>query len=316
MDGEEEIETEDLTSTQEGGNTDSAPEGSPEGEDSETESSEDGPSQEGELSDEETEGSETEGSEEEEAADEAPPQGKSDVDPLAEIRQEIAGLKAERQALLGLLAERKQAPAPPPPDPNADVPDDAIRMALFGASQEQWQPYSPEVRTKAFKLASEHVAREVRAARTPNVRVEGLKADLDRAVLEQVTPLLEDYHSRKAAELVTRHLSPLKDPTLEARARELFTTLPGAKSSNWGEIDLALKTAAALAKAESREKQDKARENKDKAKLVQKGSTGGTKLKGGGGKPNTAKFSANNLPPMKPGERASDYAARIKPYMQ
>lgn len=302
----------DLTAPPEGATTPDTPEAPAEDVDTETETPEADPSPEGESteSDEQVEESDESESEDEPAAEQAPVQGKSDD--LEEVRRELAALRSERQIMLELLKERQQkVVTPPPPDPTADVPDEVLRMALFGDTTGQWQSVPQDMKAKAVKLAQEHVSRTIREARSPKVRVEGLKDELNQAVFEQVAPLVEDYHSRKAREVADKHLTPLKDPVVEKRAKELFAEMPGSKSTNWKDIERALQAAASQARAEALEKRFQEQENRSKAKQVQKGSTGGTKLKSGT-KGSSPKPSIDNPPPMKPGERLSDYNARIK----
>lgn len=312
MPPENENENEDLTPAAAGDTTPNTPEAPAEGDEPQAEEPE------VDLSDEEgsaAEGDETEESdsesEDEPAAEQAPVQGKSEDQD--DWRKEIASLREERRVMLDLLKERQQPPAPPPPDPNADVPDEVLRMALFGDSTGQWKTVPQDIQAKALRLAQEHVSREIRAARSPKV----LKDEIQQAVFEQVAPLVEDYHSRKARELTERHLAPLKDPAMEARAKELFKTMPGANSANWRDIEKALEAAATKARAEVLEKRFREQDNKTKAGKVQKTGNGGTKLKPTG-KPGTpAKVvSKDSRPPMKPGERLTDYFDRIKSYLQ
>lgn len=315
MSGENENENDSpaLTGAPEGATTSETPEAPAESADPADETPEADPSPEGESTDE---GEQSEESteieiEDEPAAPKAPDQAKTND--LEEVRRELAALRSERQVMLELLRESRQkvTTPPPAPDPTADVPDDVLRMALFGDSTGQWQSVPQDVKAKAVKLAQEHVSRTIREARSPKVRVEAIKDELNQAVFEQVAPLVEDYHSRKAREVAEKHLTPLKDPVVEKRAKELFAEMPGSKSTSWKDIERALQAAASQARAEALEKRFQEQENKSKAKQVQKGSTGGTKLKSGT-KGSAIKPSLEAPPPMKPGERLSDYNARIK----
>lgn len=303
-DEKDDIPTEDLTQEDAGDNTPAAPE-DPEGTeagDNPSDESEDSPSQEGEQSVEDPE----EGSEEP-AADEAPVE--DDKPELTSLQKEVERLRAERaeerRVMLELVARsQRQEKAPPSDSPTAGITPDVMKMALFGGPSDQWNAIPADVRAKALKLANDYVARTTQEALNPNSseRVEAL-------VQERIAPLLEDYHDRKAREVTQRHFGKLDEQTKE-RAKELFKTTN--RSSDWRVIEQTMEACAAKAKLESLEKKAKDEQNKVKAQKVQSGKTGGTKLKPGKPNGSAPKFTASNPPPMKPGERMTDYYERIK----
>ena len=310
MSGENEIENEDLTGTSAGGNTGDVEPGHTDAtKDPEAAVPQGGPSPEGELP---TTGDQTEGStgtEDEPAAPEAPaPEAKTDE--LAEFRQELAALKAERQVLLELVQSRNQQPqVQPPPNPNADVPTEAVIMAMYGVNDTNaWNALSPNVREKALKIARAHMERESQKALNPNAEDE-----VEDRVMKRVAPLVEDYHSRRAREVRERHIDTLKDPVAQQRARDLYSQMPGAGSHDWRDIERAVKAAATQARLEMTERRTKEQEIREKAKKVQQGSTKGTKIKASPGPSGTTstKFTWDNPPPINPGERLSDYTERL-----
>lgn len=183
-------------------------------------------------------------------------------------------------------------------------------MAMLGSTEEAWRAYPQEVRERAFKIARDHLDREIERAINP----QDVQGEVERKVLERVQPILEDFHSRRAREVRERHLTPLKDPAVEKRARELFPSMPGSQSTDWRDIEKAVQAAAAQARLEAHDRKLREQENKVKAAQVQKGVNGGSKLKASGTSGNASKTS-KEPPPMKPGERLSDYAERLKAYL-
>jgi hypothetical protein len=310
MSGENENENEDLTENEPGGNTGTVEPGNTGAtEDPESDGTQGGPSPEGELPNTGTEGEESTGTEDEPAADEAPaPEAK--IDELAQFRQELAALKAERQVLLDLVKNQTREPQAiqPPPNPNSDVPTEAVIMAMYGVNDTNaWNALSPNVREKALKVARAHMDREALKALNPDAQDE-----VEDRVMRRVAPLVEDYHSRRAREVREKHIDSLKDPVAEQRARELYSQMPGAGSHDWRDIERAVKAAATQARLEMAERKSKEQEIKEKAKKVQKGSAGGTKIKASTGPSGAApKFSWDNPPPIQPGERLSDYTERL-----
>lgn len=233
------------------------------------------------------------------------------------LREEITQLREERMALLKLLGQQAppKQPVPEKKSDTDDLPLNVIRLALGGATKEEWERIPASQKEKVQRFLAEHNEREARYVADPALRYkEVYRQKVLEDVFEVLNPVLKDYHERRAQGAVERHLTPLKDPKLQSRAREIYAQLPGARSASWDDQEQALRAAAGLAKLERLEQQQANVRQGKAAQNVQRQATGGKGLKA---TPKTGGSQASKaLPEMKEHESLMDYYERIKPHVK
>lgn len=174
---------------------------------------------------------------------------------------ELSRLRAQNEQLLAAMGQllakgppaAQQAPVPRS-DPTPEVSEDAVRLALFGGNEEQWKRIPESEKARALKIAEDYARREVKAALSPKARYEQIREQVLSEVAAFLDPVMSDFHQRRAAEIVQKHLDPIKDPTVRKRAEALFRENPGSASTSWKDLDTVLGTSVKLAMAEAREK--------------------------------------------------------------
>lgn len=174
-----------------------------------------------------------------------PTQGES------EIEQRVKKAEQERDALLAaILQQNKPQPVKSEGPPEESVPEQVMRLVLFGATEDQLKTVPPETLAKARKIAEGYAADEVRFALNPKARYEKVRDLVLQDMTQLLGPILQDYHTRQAQEAVNRHLNPLP-PKLQERAKAIFRGLPGASSTDWGVLANTMEVAAKLAEFEA-----------------------------------------------------------------
>lgn len=286
-----------------------------ESEDDDDEPGPDESGEQGEESEESDEPESEEGDETEESTDEEDePEEPETDDPLAHLRSEVERERALNAKLMDMIQSKSPAAPSNQVDTYDDVPDDLLKLAVFGAPQEAYANFNPAAVARAKQAADRHWSAVLKAVRNPEVAFEQIKGKVDGIVNERVAPLHRDFAMRKADSLAEKFLKPLPGP-LQKRAQELFKTLPGSKSTSWDDVERDLAISVKLAKAESLDKDHKSKTQKVKAGQVQRKAAGGGKLKGTK-TPTATGTPANGRPRKDDKESWVEYHARLKTYEQ
>lgn len=313
-----------LPNGETGGSLPDQSEDSPTGgaEDTPEEPSEDepGPDESGEQGDESNDVDEgTDGETEDETeTDEGSPETDEDTDEdspdltllaLQTRADENAALNAKLVELLGQQTKAKNVV--PKADDYADVPDDLLKMALFGAPPEAFQQFPQTLIDRARTAAKAHADRTIKLLRNPAALLEDLKGQIQELVNSRVRPIEDDYSTRRANELAEKHFK--KHPKeVQDRVKDVFNSLPGGSSSNWSVIERDLKLAERVALAETSVKGNKADANKRTTQKIQRIAAGGGKLKGSKKVGQGAAPGPKSRPSKRNDESYSQYAARLE----
>lgn len=238
----------------------------------------------------------------------------SEEDPLLALKR-----RADEQAALNLklvdLLSQRQEKAKPKADDFADVPDDLMRIALFGGATEQIMSRFTPVQVERARTAAEaHAARQIRYVRNPAAMLEDLKDRVTELVSQRVRPIEDDYTQRRANDLASRYFTK-HDKNVQERIRTTFNTMPGSNGDDWKTIEANLKLAEKLALLETQSKGSKADSQKKTAKKVQQIAAGGGKLRG----TQTAKGNGSSpsaRPTKKDDETYEQFGRRLAKFYQ
>lgn len=226
------------------------------------------------------------------------------IEALAKRQDELLGL------LGNLIQQQGKAPKPVETAPVPEVSEDAVRFALFGGPDEtRWKSLTEKERAAALKVQQQYVDQEVRAALNPQARYQQMREHILKDVMEQFQPITQEFHNRKAQEIVGKHLDPIKDPAVRQRAEALYRESPGSKSTVWSDQDKSLGWAAKVALAEAKEQKAAANQQKVNASKLQ-ANAAKPKPKTPGKGPGAAKAKPNKGLDIKDGESLVDYFKR------
>lgn len=230
-----------------------------------------------------------------------------------EIQSRLAAQEQRNQQLLLLLHQQQQAQqhaAQVARQQSADIPIEAMKLALFGASEEAWQDYDPSIRQKAQARAKDEMTSMAEAALDRRGFYERQIAPIvDRVIAARMAPLSETHNQTMAAQIFNRHAGDL-EPPLKGRVHEVFSQMPGADSSDWRVLERALEMSVRLAKAETKEKTIAERERKVQTSKRQKDANrkAARRQRSGG----RGKSPASNAPKLEPGMDLVKYAEKLR----
>lgn len=233
------------------------------------------------------------------------------VDPaVAAMQQQIQFLQAQ------VLASQQPKPAlPPSAEEFDDLPDALVRGVMFGTlPRDQFDALPQNVQARLSKVYESYSAREARYAKNPALRYqEQFQSEVQKHVLSIVQPLLRERDERETDRLIGRHLAPIKTAEIRQRAVEIFQTLPGSNTTDWGTKEKLLEAAVKMARGEFHDRRVDASKKKTGAKKVQGKAAGGGKLKGAPTSKGNGK--SGGIPDMKDNEKPEAYAKRIAKYL-
>lgn len=254
-----------------------------------------------------------EGDKPEEPTKDAPP---AQPDPRDAEIDRLKDLVAQSQQIVSLLVEQQTQRATLPTAPAApkhQVPEEAVKLALFGGDDDAWKALPAQTRSEAQKIARTYAEREARAALDPSARFAEIQDQVNLAVADLVKPLMQDFYDRQAKSTFEAVAGDLKDPNDRRRLAEVYQTLPGSHSRSWDEQRAALETAAKLVQIERQTATLKTEEQRIQAKQRQQQANRATRLKDSGGGGGRRSAPTNDSPGRsREGETLLDYAARIK----
>lgn len=248
----------------------------------------------------------------EDVDEEAPPQQVDLRDArISKLEADLAESIQTNQRILDILAQQHQRLQAPPAAPKVDLPDDVIRMALFGgATEEDWNRLPPDQKRAARDMAQAYAEREIRYAKDPEARLKELRPLIQQEARALVAPYLQERETARAREVFTKHAGDL-DATDRKRLQEIYSTIPLSQSPHFEDQAAAFELAAERVRVEKerrslQESKVRVATRESQQKAARAASRKGSR-KGSGNTP-----APNVRPPMGEFESPLEYAERLR----
>jgi hypothetical protein len=249
---------------------------------------------------------------EEKPAEDTPKPADPRDEEIARLKALVADVQAQNNEFSSLFTQHVTAQAATKAKPEREqIPEEAVRLALFGGDEEAWKGLPPKTRADAQKVAKDYAEREARYALNPALRYQDIREQVLNDVLGQLEPVIQEYHNQRAAKVVETHVGKITDPADKKRLGEILATVPGSKSRDWDDRARALEIAGKLLDAEKKQASIAKAEQKLTAKERQQQANKAAASRQKRGKAAPPPGNQRRAPRLEEGESLADFADRL-----